>query len=91
MFARYRMNAFSRSAVTSSSFLSFSRWCESVEPAMPVSAWISPTTRPSGMRREQQAHDAQPRLGAERREHVGEAGDVGVGQAMNYISTIVEM
>ena len=69
------MNAFSRSAVTSSSFFSFSRWCESVEPAMPVSAWISSDDHAVGVCREEQAHDPQPGLGAEGGEHVGVADD----------------
>ena len=44
-----------------------------------------------GVGGEQQADDPQARLGAERGEHVGVAGDCGVGDFHNYISTILEM
>jgi len=46
--AAYRRNVPSRRTVTRSSFLSFSRWCERVDPGMHSSSPISPTTRPSG-------------------------------------------
>jgi predicted DCC family thiol-disulfide oxidoreductase YuxK len=46
--AVYQRNFLSRLTVTRCSFLSFSRWCESVDGAISSSDWISPTTSPSG-------------------------------------------
>jgi hypothetical protein len=43
------------------------------------------------MRREQQSHDAQSRLGAQSGKHVGESRDSGVGDFHVYISTVVEI
>ena len=44
---------------------------------MPVSAWISFDDHAVRVRGQQQPHDPEPRLGAERGEHVGVPGDVG--------------
>jgi hypothetical protein len=43
------------------------------------------------MRGQQETDDAEPGLGAEGGKHVGVAGDGGVGNFHNYISTILEM
>ncbi len=48
VFAEYRRNVLRALSVTSSSFFSLSRWWESVEPGIPSSLPISPTTIPSG-------------------------------------------
>lgn len=47
-FAVYQRNFLCRRTVTRPSFFSFSKWCDGVDGAISVSAWISPTTMPSG-------------------------------------------
>ena len=56
--------------LTSPSFFSLSRWCDSEEPDIPSSVPISPTTiRQDG--RQEHPHDAQPGLGPYGSEHIG--------------------
>ena len=91
MLARYRMNAFSRSAVMSSSILELLEVMRQRRAADAGLGLDFVDDHAVGVRREEQADDAQPRLGSERREHVGVAGDVRFGRFHNYISTILEM
>ena len=63
-----------RCTLTRPSFFSLSRWWESVELGMSSSSWISPDHQTLRVCREQQLHDAQPRLGPHRGKHVGIPG-----------------
>lgn len=46
--AEYQRKVPSRYTLTRSSFYSFSKWCDNVEPAISKSLAMSPTTKPSG-------------------------------------------